>query len=226
MIGPISAMATYRLPKREEYHKFDADDLHSRPVLAQLVLELNVELHQTEHGNSYAGAFEADDPNVRESRVQRMFAVSAKHLRHDRDNGEQHPHQTILEDARPDDVEPSKTRARLAERPLVLASSAFLHEEDSPEPVDRRQSPEVIFLLVQPRRNILAHERKEARNGESFVAVAQHLVVDCVLVVEVAQERHRRVNWDHKQNADDVALLVGHEVVRCMPEDEVEGYED
>lgn len=209
---------TYRLPKREEYHKLDADDLHSRPVLAQLVLELDIELHQTEHRNCHTGALKADYPNVRERRVQRVLAVSAKHLRNDGNNGEQHPHQTILENACPDDIEPSKTRARLAERPLVLAACAFLHEEDSPEPVDRRQSAEVILLLMQPRRNILAHERKEARNGESLIAVAQHLVVDCVFVVEVAQERHRRVNWDHKQNADDVALLVGHEVVCCMPE--------
>lgn len=215
---------TYGLPEREEYHKLDADDLHSRPVLAQLVLQLDVELHQTEHRNSHAGAFKADYPNVRESRVQRVLAVSAKHFRYNRNNSEQHPHQTILEDACPDDVEPSKTRARLAERPLVFATSAFLHKEDTPEPIDRRQSPEVILLLMQPRRDILAHKRKETRNGKSLIAVAQHLVVDCVLVVQVAQKRHRRVNWDHKQNADDVALLVGHKVMRCVPENEVEGY--
>lgn len=154
-----------------------------------------------------------------------MFAVAVEGLGDDGDDGEEHAHQAVLEDAGPDDVEPGEAGARFAEGTAVFATGAFLQEEDAPEPVDGGEGAEEFLLLVQPRRHVLAHEGEEAGDGEGFVAVSRDLKVDCMLVVEVAQKRHRRVYWDHKQDADDVFLLAGDEVVGCMLEDEVEGYE-
>ena len=142
-----------------------------------------------------------------------MLTVSPKDFCYHRNDGKRYAHQTVLKDARPHHIEPSKTRPRLPERPTVFAASTLLHEEDAPEPVDRRQRTEELLLLVQARRHVLAHEREETRNRESLVAVSQHLEVDCVPVIQDAEEGHRRVNWDHKQDADDVLLLAGHEVV-------------
>lgn len=216
----------YRLPEGEENHQLDANNLKRRPVLAQLLLELDVKLHQTEHSNSNTGTLKAHDPDVSKSRIQRVLAVSPKDFCYHRDDGERHAHKTVLENARPHNIKPSKTGSRLPERSTMLATSALLHEEYAPEPVHRRQRAEELLLLVQAGRHVLAHEREETRDGECFIAVSQHLEVDCVRVVKDAEKGHRRVNWDHKQDADDVLLLAGHEVVRRMAVDEVEGDDD
>lgn len=70
----------YRLPEREEDHQLDADNLESRSVFAQFLLELNVELHQAKHSHRDTGTFEAYNPNVRECRVERMLTVAPKDL--------------------------------------------------------------------------------------------------------------------------------------------------
>lgn len=207
------------MPEGEENHQLDANDLQRRSVLVQLLLELDIELHQTEHSNGNTGTLKTHDPDVSKSRVQRVLAVSPEDFCYHRDDGERHAHQAVLEDARPHDIKPSKTRSRFPEWPAVLAASALLHEEYAPEPVDGRQRAEELLLLVQARRHVLAHEREETRDGERLIAVSQHLEVDCVRVVQDAEEGHCRVNRDHKQDADDVLLLAGHEVVRCMAVD-------
>ena len=183
-------------------------------------------MHQTEHSNSNTDTFKTHDPDVSKSRVQRVLAVPPKNFRYHRDDGEKYAHQTVLEDARPDNIKPRKTRSRFPERSTVLAASTFLHEEHAPEPVHGRQRAEELLLLVQARRHVLAHEREETRDGESLIAVSQHLIIDRMLVVQDAEEGHRRVNWDHKQDADDVLLLAGHEVVGCMAINQVEGDDD
>ena len=71
---------------------------------------------------------------------------------------------------------------------MILAAGAFLHEEDTPDPVYRHQIAEVLFLLVESRRDILAHECEEAGNGKRLVAISQHLEVDGMLVVDDAEE--------------------------------------
>jgi hypothetical protein len=117
-----------------------------------------------------------------------MLAIPVEILGYDRNDGEQHAHQTVLEDARPYHIEPCEARTRFAKGPMVFTAGAFLHEEDTPDPVHRLQSAEVLFLLVESRRYILAHERKEAGNGKRFVAVSQHLEVDGMLVVDDAEK--------------------------------------
>ena len=117
-----------------------------------------------------------------------MLAIPVEILGYDRNDGEQHAHETVLENACPDDVEPCEARTRFAKRPIVLTAGALLHEEDTPDPVYRLKSAEVLFLLVESRRHILAHECEEAGNGKRFVAVSQHLEVDGMLVVDYAEE--------------------------------------
>lgn len=49
----------------------------------------------------------------------------------------------------------------------------------------------------------------------TFVAVSNRIKVDIVLVVadkEQAEPRIKGINWHDKQDADDVALLVGDSV--------------
>lgn len=69
-------------------------------------------------------------------------------------------------------VEPGKAAPRLPERSLVLTTRALLEEEDTPEPIDGCHCPEVDFLFVQSGRDIMAHQREKAGNGESLVAIA------------------------------------------------------
>lgn len=130
-------------------------------------------------------------------RVQRVLTVPPKNLCDHGDDGEHHANQTVLEDACPNNVKPSETRPGLPEWPLVLAASTLLHEEHAPEPVDGRQRAEEFLLLVQAGRHVLAHECEETRDRKCFIAVSQHLEVDCVLVIQDAQEGDRRVNWNH-----------------------------
>lgn len=58
------------LPEGEEDDEFDADYFERGLVGAQVLFELDVELHEAEHGDGDAGAFEADDPDVREGRAE------------------------------------------------------------------------------------------------------------------------------------------------------------
>jgi hypothetical protein len=117
-----------------------------------------------------------------------MLAIPVEVLGYDRNDGEQDAHQAVLEDARPDDVEPSEAGTRFAKGPMVLTTGTFLHEEDAPDPVHRLKRAKVLFLFVEPRRDILAHEGEEAGNCKCFVAVSRDLEVDGVLVVDDAEK--------------------------------------
>lgn len=214
------------MPEGKEDDELDADDLKSRAIRLQRFLQLDVKLHEAEHGHCHTGALETDDPDVGECRVERMLAIPVEVLGYDRNDGEQHAHQTVLEDAGPDDVEPSEAGTRFSKGSVVLTAGTFLHEEDTPKPVHRLQRAKVLFLLVEPRRNVLAHESEEAGDGKRLVAVSHDLEVDGMLVVDDAEKRDHRVDRDHKQDTDDVSLLIGHEVVGGVAEDEVEGYQD
>jgi hypothetical protein len=60
---------TYRLPEGKENDEFDADDLESRAIRFQRVLELDVKLHKTEHGHRHTGTLETHHPDMRKRRV-------------------------------------------------------------------------------------------------------------------------------------------------------------
>jgi hypothetical protein len=79
---------------------------------------------------------------------------------------------------------------------------------------------------MQVRSNVVTQQCEETGDREGLVAVADHGVVDCVVVEVEPEERGGRVDGDHEEDADDVALLVGFGVVHRMHEDEVEGESD
>ena len=43
--------------------------------------------------------------------------------------------------------------------------------------------PEVFFLFMKIRRAVIAHEREEGGDSESLIAIADDLIVDCVLIL-------------------------------------------
>lgn len=51
--------------------------------------------------------------------------------------------------------------------------------------------------------DIMAQESKERGNGEGFVAVANHAVVDGMFVEEDAEPRDERIDRDHQQDSND-----------------------
>ena len=73
-------------------------------------------------------------------------------------------------------------------------------------------------------RDVGAHKTEEGSNCESLIAVSNDLEVDAVLVVQVGEERHGRVDGDHKQDPYYMALFVGSKVMCCVHENEEEGH--
>lgn len=75
-------------------------------------------------------------------------------------------------------VEPGQAALRSPEEALFHASCARLQPVDGQDPVlDRPQSPEVLLLLVDVGRDIVAEQAKETGDRKGLVAVAQHLEV-------------------------------------------------
>lgn len=62
---------------------------------------------------------------------------------------------------------------------------------------------EIILLLVEVRRDVVAEECEERGNGEGFITVAKDFKVYRVFVVKVREERDCRVDGDHKEDAYD-----------------------
>ena len=71
------------LPEREEDDQLDAQQLHERLVLFDLVPDLEIELEDAVHGKGHAEALEDLDPNVRKSRVQRVLTEPVGGLRYE-----------------------------------------------------------------------------------------------------------------------------------------------
>lgn len=129
------------------------------------------------------------------------------------------PSQIANSMARYTHIKPRQPAPRLPERSLVLPTRTLLQTKHTPEPILRLHRPEEDLLLVQIRRDIVAQQREKARDGERLVAIPQDLVVDRVLIVQIAQEADSAVYGDHKQDADDVFLLKGFQVAGRMLED-------
>lgn len=79
----LPGLKTYILPEGEEDHQLDAQQLHERPVLLDLVPDLEIELEYAVHGEGHTEAFEDLDPNVRKSWVQRILAEPIGGLRYE-----------------------------------------------------------------------------------------------------------------------------------------------
>lgn len=101
---------------------------------------------------------------MRECRIQRRFAVQVKVLRHNRNDSHEHPQETVLEDANPNDlsevshpshvigplrayIKPSQTTPRNSPD-AMFPSAALLHPVQRPDPLFRFDSTEVILLAM------------------------------------------------------------------------------
>ena len=73
---------------------------------------------------------------------------------------------------------------------------------------------------MQIRRDVMAQEREETAYCKGLVASFQNIKVHGMLIVEVAQEGDHTIDGYQEEDADDVSLLVGFEVVRCVGENE------
>lgn len=73
----------------------------------------------------------------------------------------------------------------------------FLKPTQRPEPSLGLDTPEIIFLAMQVGRNVVAHEGEESGDTKGFVAVAEDLDVDGVLVEENAEPRDEGIDGDH-----------------------------
>lgn len=100
-------------------------------------------------------------------------------------------------------VEPCKSTVRLPQPAFVLAASALLHPGHGPNPVLWLHIPKVFLLVVQIRRDVMAHQGEEAGDCKCLVAVAENLKVDGIVVVKVAEERDDGIDGYHEQDADD-----------------------
>ena len=77
---------------------------------------------------------------------------------------------------------------------------------------------------MQIRRNIMTQQCKERTDRKRLITALKYIEVYRVLVVEVAEEGDDAVDGDEEEDADDVALFVGLEVVGCVHEDQEEAY--
>jgi hypothetical protein len=107
----------------------------------------------------------------------RAFTIPAKILSQDCGNGHGNPDEAVLIDAYPDNVEPRQSA--LGSPPRSSLSAAHLAE-----PIQRHypwldglHEAEIFLLLVQVGCYVGAHQGKEGRDCEGFVAVADDLEV-------------------------------------------------
>ena len=73
-------------------------------MLRQVVLELDVELDEAEHGDGDGNRLEDLHPYVCKSWGQTVLAVDVPYLRDDGDDGEENANEAVLKDADPDDL--------------------------------------------------------------------------------------------------------------------------
>lgn len=96
-------------------------------------------------------------------------------------------------------VKPRQRAPRPPKNPLILPTRTLLQPVQRPNPVLRPLPlPEEHLLIMQPRTQIIAHQRKEARNRECFPAVPQNVKVDGFGVEVVAEEGDGGVDGDHE----------------------------
>lgn len=157
-----------------------------------------------------------------EDRVVGAFAVAVEVLRHNRRDGHGNTDEDVVVDTNPVDVEPGQSALGGAPWP-PLTTTAFREPGQGPDPgFDGMQIAEVLFLRVQVRSKIMAHEREEGSDSKGFVAVTHDLKIDGVPVVVELEEGGGGVDGNHEQNADDLALLSRFRVVVGVHKDEVE----
>ena len=80
-------------------------------------------------------------------------------------------------------IEPSQAASRYAQDAFLFPACTLLQTENAPKPVYRRYLTEIILLLVEVRRDVIAEECEERGNGEGLITVAKDFKVYRVFVV-------------------------------------------
>lgn len=103
-------------------------------------------------------------------------------------------------------IKPGQPTARVPPSPAMpKAALPLLEPAQRPEPWLGLGSTEIVLLAVQVGRDVVAHEGEEGSNTEGFVAVADDLEIDRILVEEDAEPRDDGVDRNHPQNSDNTA---------------------
>ncbi len=95
------------LPEAQENDQLDRSNLEKWFVLADVVLDLYVELDQAVHGDGDGNGLEYHDPDVRKRWTERFKTIQVERLRDDGHNREEDAYETVLEYADPDHLFPS-----------------------------------------------------------------------------------------------------------------------
>lgn len=102
----------------------------------------------------------------------------------------------------PSYIEPCQSTPRCP--PKVAAT--FGKPVERPDPRLRLDAPEVIFLAMKIRCNVMTQQGKETGNGEGFVTISDHFKVDGMPVEGIRQEGDGGVDGYHEENPDDTML--------------------
>lgn len=88
-----------------------------------------------------------------------------------------------------------------------MSKTAFplLKPSQRPNPRLGLNPTEVVLLAMQIGRDIVAHEAEESGDTEGFVAVADNLEINRVIVKEDTEPCDDGVNGDHPEDADNTA---------------------
>ena len=189
------------LPESDKHNRLDRKELEDGLVRVDEGLDGEVELDETVHGPRDGDGDEQRTPYMPEPGHPACEAVDAKVLHSYRSKRTHGAYNGVLENADLHDPEEMHSLR------LPLPGSEW------PHPLVELEVPEDSMLLCARVTGVGEKEVEEGRDEDSLVAVANGLVVECVLVEEKAHERHNGVDGYHDEEADNVSLLRGERVV-------------
>jgi hypothetical protein len=121
-------------------------------------------------------------------------------------------------------IEPSQPTPRPPQRSPILTTSALLQIEKLQEPILGCNRAKEILLIMKVIRDIIAQQRKKARNRKRLVAIPQDFKINGLSPEKITQKADDAVDRDHEDDPDNVFLLVGFDVVDRVLDDEEEGH--
>lgn len=85
------------------------------------------------------------------------------------------------------------------------AALPLLKPSQGPKPRLGLDPTKIVLLAMQIGSNVVAHEAKESGDTEGFIAVADDLEIDIVMVEEDAEPCDDGVNGDHPEDTNNAA---------------------
>ena len=107
------------LPETEKDDQFNGGDFQQRFVLADVVLDLDVELDQAVHRDGDGDCFENHDPYVRECWTERFETIKISSLGYDGHDSEEDADEAVLEYRDPDHLRHGLVLALSAKVPAL-----------------------------------------------------------------------------------------------------------